>query len=45
MEVLVYLALGILTAPYILMGLAALKLHLAEIKNRGETALDLTESA
>ena len=45
MEVLVYLAFGILIAPYILMAFAALKLHLAEIKNQGETALDLTESA
>lgn len=45
MEVLVYLALGILTAPYILMVIAALKMHLAEIKNQGETALDLTKSA
>lgn len=45
MEVLVYLALGILTAPYILMAVAALKLHLADIKNQGETALDLTKSA
>lgn len=45
MEVLVYLALGVLIAPYILMGIAALKLHFAEIKNQGETALALTKSA
>lgn len=44
MEVLVYLALVVLAAPYILMGRAALKMHLAEIKNQGETALDLTKS-
>jgi hypothetical protein len=45
MEVLIYLALGILVAPYILMVKAAIKMHIAYSNNQGKTGLDLTDSA
>ena len=45
MEVLVYLAMLVLAAPYVLMAFAAIKLHSKRLKNQGESSLDLTESA
>lgn len=45
MEVLVYLALVVLVAPYALMGIAAYKTYLKYSKKQSKSYLDLTESA
>lgn len=45
MEVLVYLALGVLVAPYILMAAASIKMYLEYIRGQDKTHLDLTKSA